>query len=211
MKLPSRAQAEIFIEEGQALNPGPWVQHSRFVGQAAEAIACHVQDLDPEAAYILGLLHDVGRRAGSSDMRHILDGYTFLAGQGFDDAARICLTHSYPVQKLEAMAGKWDGSPQDQEFVRAYLAGCTYDAYDRLIQLCDAVALPCGFCLLEKRVVDVALRHGVNEYSVLRWQAFLAIQQEYEKLAGQSIYRLLPGVVENTFGNNLCVEERSSC
>ena len=75
--------------------------------------------------------------------------------------------------------------------------------YDKLIQLCDALALPTGYCLIEKRIIDVALRHGVSAYSVPRWQAYFKIQREFEKAIGRSIYQVLPGVIKNTFGFEL--------
>ncbi|MEA3307963.1 MAG: hypothetical protein U9Q70_00430 [Chloroflexota bacterium] len=80
-------------------------------------------------------------------------------------------------------------------FVVAYLMRVEYSAYDRLIQLCDALALAAGFCLIEKRLVDVALRQGIDEYTPWRWQGDFNNQLE-----GESIYDLLPGVIENTFG-----------
>jgi len=51
--------------------------------------------------------------------------------------------------------------------------------------------------------MDVALRRGVNGYSVLRWKAYLEIKQDFEKIIGHSIYKILPGVVENTFESSL--------
>jgi hypothetical protein len=204
MSIPSLEQAEALIQEARALHPGPWVQHSCFVGKAAEAIAGQHPRLDPQRAFILGYLHDIGRRAGVADMRHTLDGYYFLMEQGFETAARICLTHVFPVKRLEAVAGKWDCTRQELDFLAEYLTSVEFDEYDRLIQLCDAIALPSGYCLIEKRLMDVALRHGVNEFSVPRWQAFLSLQKEFESAIGQSIYRVLPGVVENTFGFNPC-------
>jgi hypothetical protein len=203
MKIPTRAQAEAFMKEAQRKNPGAWVEHSRYVARAAEAIAAHHPALDPEAAYILGYLHDIGRRAGVSGMRHVMDGYTFLIKKGFNDAARICLTHSYPTKRAHSVLVKWDGPEAQLEFIRDYLARIEFDDYDKLIQLCDALALPTGFCLMEKRLVDVALRYGTNEYSVPRWKAYLSLQKEFEKAIGSSIYKLLPGVVENTFGVEL--------
>ena len=206
MKIPTLEQAEALIAEARSRNPGPWERHSWFAGRAAQAIAARVPGLDPDAAFILGFLHDVGRGQGVTDMRHVLDGYTLLNEKGFSDAARISLTHSFPIQKLEAVAGKWDCSPLELEFIRTALTDCEYDLYDRLIQLCDSIALPSGFCLIEKRLMDVALRHGVNEYSVPRWKAYLSIQREFEDRIGQPIYRVLPGVVENTFGFNPCAD-----
>jgi hypothetical protein len=200
MRIPSREQAEAMINAARTLNPGPWLEHSLFVGRAAEAIARQYAGLDPESAFVLGCLHDIGRRAGVTDMRHSLDGYHFLKTQGFDEAARICMTHSFPVQDIQAVAGVWDCTDQELEFAKAYISGLEFNDYDRLIQLCDALALPSGFCLIEKRLLDVVLRRGVNEYSLPRWKAFLGIQQDFEKAICGSIYSLLPGVVENTFG-----------
>ena len=203
MNVLSRKQAEDLISEAQTMNPGKWVEHSLFVARAAEAIAQHHPSLDPEAAFVVGYLHDIGRRAGDTDMHHILDGYTFLKERGFDAAARICITHSFPIKDIRSVAGKWDCSGQELKFIKDYLVGTEFDDYDRLIQLCDAVALPSGFCLIEKRLMDVALRRGINEFSVPRWKAYLSLQEEFEKAIGQSIYKVLPGVVENTFGFNV--------
>jgi hypothetical protein len=200
MKIPTRTEAEVLIEEAREMNPGPWVEHSRYVAKAAEAIARHHPRLDPEATFVMGTLHDIGRRAGVAGMRHVIDGYTFLMEKGFDDAARICLTHSYPTGRAQAVPGKWDGSEKELTFIRKYIAKIEFDEYDKLIQLCDALSLPSGFCLMEKRLIDVALRYGTDKYSVPRWKAYLALQVEFEKAIGMSIYKMLPGVVENTFG-----------
>ncbi len=199
MKIPTREQAVQLLSEAEAKNPGAWVQHSMNVARAAELIAGQHPRLDPEAAFILGYLHDIGRQEGVTDMRHILDGYNFLSRLGYDDAARICLTHSFPFQDARAGSGNWDGSPEELRFVENYLAGVEYTEYDRLLQLCDALAISTGFCLIEKRLVDVALRRGVNDFTLRKWQAFLEIKKEFDQAIGRSIYSLLPGVVDNTF------------
>ena len=49
-----------------------------------------------------------------------------------------------------------------------------------LVQLCDSLALPTGFCLLEKRFVDVALRYGTHPATVLRWKKILEIKEYFE-------------------------------
>ncbi|MBU0493840.1 MAG: HD domain-containing protein [Chloroflexi bacterium] len=200
MKVPTRQQAEAYLAEAHTLNPGPWVQHSRYAGQAAAAIAAHHPHLDPDTAYVLGCLHDIGRRAGVTDMRHAIDGYDFMQAEGYPGAAQVCLTHSFPMRDVRAAFGKWDCSDKEFAFVREFLARVEYTPYDRLIQLCDALTLPSGFCLIEKRMIDVALRYGVHEYVVPKWQAVFAIQREFEQAMGRSIYSVLPGVVENTFG-----------
>jgi hypothetical protein len=200
MEIPTRQQAEDYLAEAEECNPGPWVAHSIQAAEAAQRIATAHPDLDAENAYILGLLHDIGRREGIAGMRHVMDGYYFLTTEGYPDAARICLTHSYPIQDVNAGSSPWDGSVGERKFVAEYLAKIEYTAYDRLIQLCDAICLPSGPVLMEKRMVDVTMRYGPNEFITQKWQAFFAIREDFEAMIGKSIYSLLPGVVENTFG-----------
>ena len=199
MILPTRRQAEVYLAEAKCFNPGPWVDHSIETACAAQRIATAHPEIDPEYAYTLGLLHDIGRREGIAGMRHVIDGYNFLVAEGYPDAARICLTHSYPLPDIETGSGPWDGSTNERKFVAAYLANITYTPYDRLIQLCDAICLPSGPVLMEKRLVDVTLRYGSNTFTTKKWQAFIDIQQEIESKIGGSIYSLLPNVIENTF------------
>ena len=203
--IPSRREAEELLAEANSTNPGGWYAHSIYVAQAAQIIADHHPTLNPEKAYILGCLHDIGRRTGVTGMRHILDGYLFLKDKGYGDAARICLTHSFPIKDVRyAMPPAWDCASEEVEFVGRYLEKIEYTDYDRLIQLCDALALPTGLCLVEKRLLDVALRYGTNQYSVPRWKVYLHIQEEFEQAIGRSLYRILPGVVTNTFGFDPC-------
>ena len=200
MNIPNVAEAEQLLREAEARNPGGWADHARYVALAARNIAEVHPDLDAEAAYILGLLHDIGRQEGVTDLLHILHGHTFLERLGYSDAARICLTHSFPVQSIEASTGNWDGTEDELEFVGAYLNGLEYDDYDRLLQFSDCLAWPSGFVMIEKRQVDVALRRGINPMTVEKWRAFLDLQNYFEGAIGRSIYSVLPGVVENTFG-----------
>jgi hypothetical protein len=199
-RIPSLVEAEALLAEAENRNPGPWLQHSLYTAQAARLLAAKLPGLEPEVAYVLGICHDIGRRAGVTDMRHTLDGYTYLMELGFADAAQICLTHSFPFKNIYAGAGKWDCSAEELQWMEKLLEQAQYSQYDQLIQLCDSLALPSGYCLIEKRLVDVALRHGTNPYTIQKWQAFLAIQHEFEQIMGQSIYSFLPGVINNTFG-----------
>ena len=205
MKIPTLQQAKALIEEAGKLNPGKWIDHSIHAARAAQRIARQHPALDPETAYILGLLHDIGRRKGIMQMRHSVEGYKFLMDQGFVDAARICLTHSFPYKEIHVICGKWDCTDEDIVLIQSYIDGIEYNEYDRLIQLCDVLALPTGFCLMEKRFVDVALRYGTSNYTILKWKAFFEIKNGLEKEIGRSVYSVLPGIIENTF--ELDVEE----
>lgn len=203
MKVPTPQAALQLLEEAHARNPGLWADHCRVAGESARAIAAQHPALDPDCAYVMGLLHDIGRGAGGpgvADVRHVMDGYRLLLDRGFDDYARICLTHSFPIKQTDAFASPWDCPPAEKQFVQDYLDRVEYTAYDRLIQVCDSLALPYGPCLMEKRLVDVALRHGFNALTIAKWQAFLALRQEFDAVVGGSIYTLLTDVVDNTFG-----------
>lgn len=197
--VPSVEEAKLILEEGERLNPGPWIEHSMYVGKAAEQIAKNCESLNPEVAYVLGLLHDIGRRFGVTSMRHSIDGYNFLSQKGYSLPARICITHSFPYKNIKAVFGKWDCNDEEFSFVEKFLNRAEFDDYDKLIQLCDALALPTGFCLIEKRMIDVALRYGLNDYIVPKWKETFQILKHFENLMGKSLYTVLPGVVENTF------------
>lgn len=198
--LPTLEEAKLLLEEAGRLNPGPWVEHSIYAGKAAELIAENCEGLDSETALIMGMLHDIGRRFGVTSMRHILDGYNFLMEKGFYKVAKICITHSFDCKDIKTAFGKWDSTEEEYDFIKQYLENTEYDDYDRLMQLCDALGFVDGFCLLEKRMVDAAIRHGINEYTTNKWKTTMEIKEYFEKKIGKSIYSILPGVIENTFG-----------
>jgi hypothetical protein len=196
---PNRDYAEQMLEEAGQLNPGLWISHSRYAALAAQNIAQACPQLNSEKAYVLGLLHDIGRRYGITKMRHSLDGYRYCCENGFPDVGKICITHSFMNHDIREAFGEWDCTEEEYRFVSDYLLHTEYDDYDKLIQLCDALALPSGFCLMEKRMVDVVLRYTPNEFLVPKWKATFAIKSYFEDCMKQSIYDVLPDVVENTF------------
>ncbi|MEJ7653688.1 MAG: HD domain-containing protein [Chloroflexia bacterium] len=204
-RVPTVRRAEQYLREAADLNPGPWVRHVEFAALAARIVAERHPGIEAERAYVLGLLHDIGRRAGglgAANVRHLLDGFVFMRDEGFEACAHVCLTHSFPspIKDVGAFASSWDCPLEERDFVQSYLNGIEYSTYDRLIQLCDALAEPSGYCLIEKRLFDVALRRGFNEFTLAKWSAFVGLRQEFEDAIGTSVYDLLPGVVENTFG-----------
>ena len=103
---PETAERELTI--AGMLNPGPWTLHSKNVGLAAKRIAEKSGGINSEKEYVFGLLHDIGRRCGISARRHCIDGYAYAMEKNWDEVARICLTHSYPVPDFEKDIGKND-------------------------------------------------------------------------------------------------------
>lgn len=180
-------------------NPGAWVAHSEYVAAACRNIAEKCDNLSAEQAYIYGILHDIGRYAGISSERHLLDGYRYCKARNWDKAAQICISHAFMIQDIETSIGKFDMPENDYAFMREFIRSAQYDDYDYLVQLCDALALPSGFCLLEKRFVDVAIRYGMQPATIARWKRTLEIKEYFENKIGVSVYRLLPDVIENSF------------
>lgn len=72
--MPTKEEAELELRLANELNPGPWINHCKNVARVAETIAKSCK-LDEDKAYILGLLHDIGRRNGPSAVKHTIDGY----------------------------------------------------------------------------------------------------------------------------------------
>ena len=197
--LLTRSLAEKALEYAHEANPGPWADHSRYVAQACENIAKHCPHLNTDDAYSYGILHDIGRNEGVTSERHLLDGYRYCKARGWDKAAQICISHAFMIKDISTSIGIFDMPQEDKDFMEQFVQHAIYDDYDLLVQLCDALALPTGFCLLEKRFVDVAIRYGSHPVLAERWKAVLDIKSHFEEIIGCSIYDLLPGVVENTF------------
>ena len=191
-------QAQRELQIAVRNNPGPWEQHSESTAQNARLIAQKVPGMDPEKAYIMGLLHDIGRRAGVTGMLHLIDGYEYMMTLDEPELAVICLTHSFAAKNVEYFEGKHDCTSEQKQFIKDFLETHEYDDYDKLIQLCDAVSLPNGACIAEKRFVDVALRYGVQAYTTQRWRAYLSLKKYFDTLCGCDIYTLLPNVFENS-------------
>ena len=118
--------------------------------------------------------------------------------RGWEKAAQICITHAFMIPDVETAIGIFDMPEEDKAFLAAFVKQAEYDDYDRLVQLCDALALPTGFCLLEKRFVDVAIRYGTRPVLAERWKVILEIKAHFEKIMGCSIYDCLPGALENS-------------
>jgi len=79
------------------------------------------------------------------------------------------------------------------------LNSIVYDDYDLLIQLCDALSLDDGFCILEKKMVSSVIKFGIKESTLMKWKATFEIKKYFEQKIGRAIYDLLPNIVENTF------------
>ena len=186
--LPTRIEARKLLEEGYRRNPGAWKDHSIITAECAYKIAERCTGMDPEKAYILGLLHDIGRREGITYIAHVIDGYRYLTALGYDEAARICITHSFARQDIKDYIGKIDIPTDALAELKQLLAGYNYDDYDRLIQLFDGIALPTGSVSVEERIADVKKRYG--SYPEEKRNKTLELKRYFEEKSGLDIDHL---------------------
>ena len=184
--LPTRDEAMALIRDGLSNNPGPWGKHSLTAAHCAEKIAAACGDMDVEKAYTLGLLHDIGRKFGVRHLGHVSDGYTYMMCLGYDEAAKICLTHSFNNHTVDEYIGKLDVSEEEMEMIKTELARTVYDDYDRLIQLCDSLAGAEGVLDIEDRMNDVKKRYGF--YPQDKWDSNMRLKQYFEKKMKKDIY-----------------------
>ena len=188
---PDRKQAIKLLIDAEKCNPGPWGRHSIVTAQCAEKIAGKC-GMNAEKAYILGLLHDIGRRYGKYHFRHISGGYYYMKELGYDTAARICLTHSFPTHSFREYIGNFDDTQEVTEELQSILAGICYDDYDSLIQLCDSLAGAEGVVSMEERMNDIKKRYGA--YPVEKKEANRQLKQYFDDKCGEDVYQVIKGL-----------------
>lgn len=69
------------------------------------------------------------------------------------------------------------------------LKAVVMDEYDRLIQLCDAIAGTEGVLDIEERMTDVKSRYGF--YPQKKWDSNLKLKRHFEEKIGKSIYTVV--------------------
>ncbi|MBQ4537508.1 MAG: HDOD domain-containing protein [Lachnospiraceae bacterium] len=183
---PTKEQAEELLKEAEKLNPGPWGNHSRTAAHCAERIAFYCDDMDEKKAYVLGLLHDIGRRFGVRHLGHVSDGYSYMMSMGYDEVARVCMTHSFTDGTTNDYVGKFDTTEEELELIQTTIKNIELDEYDKLIQLCDAMAGSEGVMNMEDRMNDVRRRYGY--YSHQKWDSNMALRKHFEEKMKMDLY-----------------------
>ena len=182
---PSREEAERLLKEAESCNPEPWGNHSRTAAHCAEAIAAK-SGMNSEKAYVLGLLHDIGRKFGKRHLGHVSDGYSYMKSLRYDDVARVCLTHSFNEKDISKYVGEFDTSEEETKMIIDRLNAIELDDYDRLIQLCDSIAGADGVMNQIERMTDVKNRYGY--YNQEKWDSNIRLRAYFEKKMGEDRY-----------------------
>ncbi len=155
-------------------------------------IAYQIPDLDHKAAYIMGLMHDIGKRRSEEDGKsfHGLTGYYHMKSMGFDDAATICLTHTFIAHPIDA--SNYFYNPEFLTTANKLLKGYQYNDYDRLIQLCDWLNKGGIAHTLEQRAQEIVGCYPINSAKVLKtYHGAKAIKSYFDYKINQDIYHLL--------------------
>ena len=191
---------DYFMSKSNNPNNIRWVKHSINVAIAAERIAMlSEKSINPVKAFTCGLLHDIGRNEPNSCMHHIITGYNTLQEDGYIDESYICLTHSFFLKNTLFYQGIDNCTDSEKAFINEFLYERNYNVYDKLIQLCDALATTDGICIIEKRLVDVVMRTGFKDFTLDIWKIIFNRKSYFDNLCGRDCYDfLLDDATKNT-------------
>lgn len=185
----NRTKAEGLINEARQLNDGPWINHSYNVACLAERIADKA-GMDSDKAYIVGLLHDIGRRNGTMQARHALEGYRYLSDIGYEEGARICMTHTFQCKDVDGIYDNWDCNEEELHFISEYLNKIQYDDYDKLFQTENRS--PFIYSSIFKSELNYTADHFLLSVAVpvRKRQCIAQLDQYFDSKTGVDIYTL---------------------
>ena len=157
--------------------------------------------LDGKKAYVLGLVHDIGRRAREHvGLRHIIEGYNYLKCLGYDEEARVCLTHTFYARNLvipNLTKKNTNLTRNEIDFIADYINKNGFNIYDKILQIADNMGSASGINTIERRRTESMLRYGITDISEKNLQGIFNVQAEIEEKLGASIYYLFPEVTDN--------------
>ncbi len=179
MTMPSLNEAKILFEKAckitdeynlqDGLPQGTSRRHYLRVAENAKLIASKTAYLKPEKAYILGLLHDYGEYTThrNPNLFHGTAGYDEMMKLGYDEVAKICLTHSFFCKDI--LLEDYAAYPA-AEVQRAaeYIKHHPLDDYDKLIQVSDLMVKGYQNTKIEDRLNYVAAKYHVSTEAINR-------------------------------------------
>ena len=179
-----------------------WIIHSICVGNTARVIAKEL-NLNEDYIETLGYIHDIGKKFGWNSYEgvipHAINGYNYLKSLGYNDKyAGICIKHSFLNNDINCLANDrdyTDSTNENYNFIKEYIAK-EYTIYEKIINLCD---LMCTTKLqtLEKRMVDLLLRHGVYKNTHYHLIEAMKLKKYFDNLLGYNLYDLFPQIKDN--------------
>ena len=168
--------------------------HYLRVAQNAQGLAKTLPHLNPEKAYIMGLVHDYGQADERKNKKyfHGLIGYQKLMAMGYDEAARACLVHSFfEWEKITPECYHSYDKDAILECARL-LSQRPFDDYDRLIHLADLMAVGHHLVTIDIRFEYLAATYRISEKMVAQ-KYFMAckLKNYFDVLCGRDVYDIL--------------------
>ena len=180
MKLTSDEALNILNKERGKLESDMWIEHQICVGNTAGKIAKSL-GLDEDKEKALGYIHDIGKRYGIKEkgaLVHGFKGYEYLKELGYDEEyAGICILHSYLNNDINCLADITDKNGFKYEFQKNYVTN--------------------KVLTMEKRLIDLLVRHGVFENTQYHIKEALKLKQYFDNKLGYNLYNLFPEIKEN--------------
>ncbi len=169
-----------------------YIFHTQGVAASAEKIAEYLPGLNPEKAYILGLLHDYGKRISEriENYFHGREGYEQMLKLGYYDVAKICLTHTFFDKNL--IYSDFSYPIEWIDWAQSKLKNIEYDDYDYLICLCDKFFEGLEKVSIEKRAEGIAKRYRTNENQInIFKKKSLNLKHYFDNKIGIDVYKIL--------------------
>lgn len=164
-------------------NATSWINHSINVAFATYNLA-NMIGLDPNYAFIYGLLHDYGRKY-VHNFEHVIKGFESLVDLGYENEARACLIHSFINGKrfclMEIADSNFYLDDNNNEKYKDYsvvddltkvLENINYNDYDRILNIADLMATSFGVVSSKDRIKDILTRRN-NLEEASNWKYFL--------------------------------------
>lgn len=207
MKLPTREEANAWLEEAYQSNPRfyDWRIHVRNAAKVMEALAIKAE-LDSNLAYIMAMTHDIGRGEPCTEgdfkpkeqrRGHEIVGYEILCEKGYPELAKSCITHSITPFDMSYSNNRnmFFENKKDIAFIEDFVKTHKLTIYDKMLQLCDLTCGYKGFKTPEHLVVEVINNYygGVppsdGSYEA-RVEYFRPIKAKLDELCKTDVYEL---------------------
>lgn len=190
MKLTSIQAKEMLKEIEENLEDNYWIRHSICVGDSAGRIAEKL-GLDIDKAKTLGYIHDIGKKFGDFQ-EHDMNGYMYIKELGYDEEyANVCLTHSCLNNDIKCTAGI---VLSDNNVRSDFIENHEYTIYEKIINLCDLMCTDVNMTL-EKRLIDIFVRRGINENTVYHIKEAQKLKKYFDDMLGYNVYDLFPDIM----------------
>ncbi len=203
MSYPDAKEAQEFFEyviKERNSSPCPFLpqwektyrEHCNKVAQNACKIAQQTKDMNPELCYVMGLLHDCGRIKDekAENRHHGWVGHQLMISKGWDDVARICITHNFYEKEFDIK--NYPIINDDVIACQKFLSQIKFNDYDYLMQLTDVLNDMGTDCTIEYRFASLAKRYPINKIQMEHFSNIIESRRSYFNFkCGCDIYNLL--------------------